>query len=97
MNQGRARTRKKSQGAVRYLLKIKNIMKKKIHLPIHQITITCSYCNQEYKTISTSSQNISNSSCSNCNPFYTGALASEMNVGAVEKFRQRAQKTKARA
>ena len=63
-------------------------MKKKIHLPVYQIIITCSYCNQQYQTLSTSSQNISNSSCSNCNSFYTGTLASEINVGAVEKFRQ---------
>ncbi|CAG8532475.1 2971_t:CDS:2, partial [Ambispora gerdemannii] len=49
---------------------------------------------QQYQTVSTSSQNISNSSCSNCSPFYTGALASEISVGAVEKFRQRAQKVK---
>ena len=69
-------------------------MKKKIHLPVYQIIITCSYCNQQYQTLSTSSQNISNSSCSNCNSFYTGTLASEINVGAVEKFRQRAQKVK---
>ena len=69
-------------------------MKKKIHLPLHQIVISCSYCNQEYQTVSTSSQNISNSSCSNCNPFYTGTLASEINVGAVEKFRRRVQKAK---
>ena len=71
-------------------------MKKKIHLPIYQIVITCLYCNQQYHTVSTSSQNISNNSCSNCNPFYTGALASEVNIGAVEKFRQRAQKVKSK-
>jgi len=69
-------------------------MKKKIHLPIHQIIVTCLYCSQQYQIVSTSSQNISNSSCSNCNSFYTGALASEVNVGAVEKYRQRAQKVK---
>jgi ribosomal protein L31 len=69
-------------------------MKKKIHLPLHQIVISCSYCDQQYQTVSTSSQNLSNSSCSNCNSFYTGTLASEVNVGAVEKFRQRVQKTK---
>ncbi|CAG8613662.1 7650_t:CDS:2 [Ambispora leptoticha] len=49
---------------------------------------------KQYQTVSTSSQDISNSSCSNCNPFYTGTLASEINVGAVEKFRQRVQKVK---
>jgi len=68
--------------------------KKKIHLPLHQIVITCSYCDQQYQTVSTSSQNLFNSSCSNCNSFYAGTLASEVNVGAVEKFRQRVQKTK---
>ena len=71
-------------------------MKKKIHLPLHQIIITCSYCNQQYQTVSTSNQNISSSSCSNCNPFYTGTLASEINVGAVEKYRQREQGVKAK-
>ena len=71
-------------------------MKKKIHLPLHQIIITCSYCNRQYQTVSTSSQNLSNSSCSNCNPFYTGTLASEMNVGAIEKFRQRVERTRAK-
>jgi large subunit ribosomal protein L31 len=69
-------------------------MKKKIHLSTHSIAINCLYCNKQYQTVSTSSQNISTSSCSNCNPFYTGALVSEINVGAVEKFRQRQKKTK---
>ncbi|MCE8167795.1 MAG: 50S ribosomal protein L31 [Candidatus Moeniiplasma glomeromycotorum] len=69
-------------------------MKKKVHLPVQQIIIACSYCNQQYQTISTSTKNISISSCSNCNPFYTGTLASEVNVGAVEKYRQRAKKVK---
>jgi len=69
-------------------------MKKKIHLPIHQVIITCSYCDKQYQITSTSSQNISNTSCSNCNPFYSGTLASQINVGAVEKFRRREQKVK---
>jgi large subunit ribosomal protein L31 len=69
-------------------------MKKKIHLPVYQIIITCLYCNQQYQTFFTSSKNISVNSCSNCNPFYAGTLASEVNIGAVEKFRQRAQKVK---
>ncbi|MDR1670526.1 MAG: 50S ribosomal protein L31 [Spiroplasmataceae bacterium] len=67
-------------------------MQEKIHLPIHNILISCLYCNKQYQTVSTSSQNISTSTCSNCNPFYTGALVSEINVGAVEKYRQRMQK-----
>ena len=67
---------------------------KKTHLPTHEIIIDCISCNQEYQTTSTSSQNLKVESCSNCNPFYTGSSASEIKVGAVEKFRQRVQKTK---
>ena len=63
--------------------------KKNVHLPIHQIIFHCISCNKEYQTISASSQNIRIESCSNCNSFYTGASASEIKVGAVEKFRQR--------
>ena len=69
-------------------------MKKKLHLPVYQTIYNCISCNQEYQTFSTSSQNIRIGNCSNCNPFYTGTSASEIKVGAVEKFRQRAQKVK---
>ena len=69
---------------------------KKTHLPTHEIIVGCISCNQEYQTTSTSSQNIKVESCSNCNPFYTGSSAGEIKVGAVEKFRQRVQKTKDR-
>ncbi|CAJ0634153.1 15233_t:CDS:2, partial [Entrophospora sp. SA101] len=61
-----------------FLVKVRAANKKKIY--------------QEYQTTSTSAQNIRTTSCSKCNPFYTGASASEMKVGAVEKYRQRAQK-----
>jgi len=71
-------------------------MKKKIHLPIHQIVITCLYCEKQYQSASTSSQNISCSSCSSCNPFYTGTSAGVRVVGAVEKFRQRVEKFRQR-
>lgn len=64
------------------------------HLPIYQTVYHCISCNQEYQTISTSNENIRIESCSNCNSFYTGASASESKVGAVEKFRQRAQRVK---
>ncbi|WNE40965.1 MAG: 50S ribosomal protein L31 [Mycoplasmataceae bacterium] len=69
-------------------------MKKNIHLPIHSIIINCLYCNKQYQISSISSQNISTSTCSGCNPFYTGTLVSQINVGAVEKYRQREQKAK---
>jgi len=69
-------------------------MKKKIHLPTHQIIYHCISCEQKYQTASPSNQDITVANCSNCNTFYTGASASEIKVGAVEKFRQRAQKVK---
>lgn len=72
-------------------------MKKKIHLSNHQINYHCISCEWKYQTISTSNQDIRTESCSACNHFYTGASASEIKVGAVEKFRQRAQKVKAQS
>lgn len=69
-------------------------MKKKLHLAIHQIIFHCIACSQEFQTFSTSSENIRIGNCSNCSPFYTGASASEVKVGEVEKFRQRAQKVR---
>jgi ribosomal protein L31 len=69
-------------------------MKEKIHSPIHQIKIICISCNQDFQTFSVSPENIRVGSCRNCDSFYTGAAASEVKVGEVEKFRQRAQKVK---
>lgn len=71
-------------------------MKKNIHLPLHQISYHCNYCNQKFLTTSTSTQDIRTGPCSNCNSFYTGVAASETKVGAVEKFRQRNKKVKAK-
>jgi len=72
-------------------------MKKKIIYT--QITYHCIHCEQRYQTTSNSKQDkdVRIMSCSGCNPFYTGASASEIKVGAVEKYRQRAQKVKPRA
>jgi len=69
-------------------------MRKRFHFPVHQIIFHCISCNQEFQTFSTSSEAVRIGNCSNCNPFYTGAAASEVKVGEVEKFRQRAQKVK---
>jgi len=69
-------------------------MKKKIHFPIHQIIFHCIACSQEFQTFSPSLESVRVGSCSNCSPFYTGAAASEVKVGEVEKFRQRAQRVK---
>jgi len=65
-------------------------MKEKIHSPIHQTKFVCNSCSQEFQTFSVSSENIIRvGSCKNCNSFYTGAAASEVKVGEVEKFRLR--------
>ena len=70
-------------------------MKKNTHLPLHQIIYYCVSCDQEYQTVSTSAKNIrTEPSCGKCSPFYTGTSASEVKLGAVEKFRRRAQKVK---
>ena len=72
-------------------------MKKNTHLPLHQISYYCNYCNQKFSTVSTSNQDVRTGPCSNCHSFYTGAAASETKVGAVEKFRQRNKKVKAKS
>lgn len=59
-----------------------------IHLPTHSITCSC-VCGAKFETISASPQSFSLSSCSQCNPFYTGAPVQEIKVGAVAKFRQK--------
>lgn len=58
------------------------------HLPTHSITYNC-VCGAKFETVSASHQNFSVSSCSQCNPFYTGAPAQEARVGAVARFRQK--------
>jgi ribosomal protein L31 len=57
-------------------------------LPTHPVTYNC-VCGAKFETISTSSQNFSVSSCSQCSSFYTGVAAQEIKVGAVAKFRQK--------
>jgi ribosomal protein L31 len=69
-------------------------MKKKIHLPLTVIHFQCLSCNQEYQTVSTSTRDIKIESCGNC--VYPGAATSAAKRGAVEKFRQRAQKVKSK-
>ena len=69
-------------------------MKKNVHCPANQIIFHCIACSQEFQSFSVSSENVRIGHCSNCSSFYTGAAASEVKVGEVEKFRQRAQKVK---
>ncbi|CAG8468848.1 17457_t:CDS:2 [Racocetra fulgida] len=49
-------------------------------------------CNQQYQTVSTVTNEIKIDSCRNC--VYPGASIGLAKKGAVEKFRQRAQKVK---
>jgi large subunit ribosomal protein L31 len=58
------------------------------HLPTYSITCCC-VCGTKFETTSASPQSFSVSSCSQCNPFYTGVAAQEIRVGAVAKFRQK--------
>ncbi|MCE8162841.1 MAG: 50S ribosomal protein L31 [Candidatus Moeniiplasma glomeromycotorum] len=57
-------------------------------LTIHSITYNC-VCGTKFETVSTSLRTFSTSSCSQCNPFYTGAPAQEVRIGAVAKFREK--------
>jgi len=54
----------------------------------HFITYSC-ICGAKFETVSSSAQNFSTSGCSQCNPFYTGAPAQEIRIGAVAKFREK--------
>ncbi|CAI2162209.1 12444_t:CDS:2 [Funneliformis geosporum] len=49
---------------------------------------------QKYQTFSMSAKNTQIPNCGNCNPFYTGTSGGDIRVGAVEKYRQRANKVK---
>lgn len=69
-------------------------MPKKNQSPLYQINFHCFSCQQDYQTVSTSAQDIKVASCGNC--VYPGASASEVKVGAVEKFRQRMKKVQAK-
>ena len=54
----------------------------------HSTTYNC-VCGSKFETVATSAQNFSVTSCSQCNPFYTGSSVQEVRVGAVAKFRQK--------
>ena len=59
-------------------------MKKKLHLPTHPIVYRCISCQSEYQTVSVATEDTI-PTCQNCSPFYSGADASEIKSGAVEK------------
>jgi len=59
-------------------------MKKGIHPPYHQTTVTCA-CGETFVTGSTR-QNIRVEICSKCHPFYTGQRKFIDAEGRVQKF-----------
>lgn len=69
-------------------------------ITINKINFRCISCNQNYSTQMAISKGESLektiNSCSQCNPIYTGASASTIKTGSVEKFHERAAKTKAK-
>jgi len=87
-------------------------MKKDKHLLTCKTIYSCVTCGQEFEDESCVDKKeydeimknekikiikMAGSGCSNCESFYTGASESERNVGPVEKFRQRMQKTAKRS
>ncbi|CAG8467412.1 395_t:CDS:2 [Gigaspora margarita] len=66
-------------------------MKEELKEKEKKINFRCLSCNQEYQTVSTLTSDAKVESCGNC--VYPGASTSQARKGAVEKFRQRAQKS----
>lgn len=65
------------------------LMKKDIHPPYEETTVTCA-CGNTFKTRSTQKdRNIKVEICSNCHPFYTGKKKLVNTGGQVDKFKKR--------
>lgn len=62
-------------------------MKKEIHPPYHQATITCA-CGNVFTTGATMKQ-IDVEICNVCHPFYTGKVKLVDATGRVEKFKRK--------
>lgn len=65
-------------------------MKKGIHPPLHQITVTCA-CGATFKTLSTR-KDYRVDVCSQCHPFFTGKQKLVDMTGKVEKFQRKYRK-----
>ena len=65
-------------------------MKKDIHPPYAEVTVTCS-CGYTFKTRSTLCRDIHVEVCSQCHPFFTGKQKIVDTAGRVDKFRRRYQ------
>lgn len=62
-------------------------MKKDIHPPYHQCTVTCG-CGNSFVTGSTK-EKITVEICSGCHPFFTGTQKFVDTAGRVEKFQKK--------
>ncbi len=67
-------------------------MKKDIHPPYTEVTVTCS-CGYSFKTRSTLGRDIQIEVCSQCHPFFTGKQKIVDTAGRVDQFRRRYQRS----
>jgi large subunit ribosomal protein L31 len=70
-------------------------MKKEIHPPYVECTVTCA-CGNRFVTRATVSE-LRVSVCSECHPFYTGKQKFVDEAGRIERFQRRYQKVKEKA
>jgi len=68
------------------------IVKKNTHPEIHEVTVTCT-CGSSFKMSSTS-QDIRTTLCSQCHPFFTGEQKFVDTMGRIEKFEKKFKKFK---
>ena len=71
-------------------------MKKDIHPTYNEVAVTCS-CGNKFTTRSTLTKPLHIEVCSDCHPFYTGTQKIVDTAGRVEKFRQKYNKSVAKA
>jgi len=71
-------------------------MKASIHPDYKDVAVTCS-CGNKFTTRSTLSKPLHIEVCSECHPFYTGTQKIVDTAGRVEKFRQKYNKSGAKA
>lgn len=70
-------------------------MKQDTHPTLHQATVKCTGCGNEFQTLSVLEE-ITVSICSNCHPFFTGAKRLVDTEGRIKKFERRYQQAEAK-
>ncbi|UUM20204.1 50S ribosomal protein L31 [Mycoplasma sp. 2045] len=66
-------------------------MKKDIHLPYHEVNVTCSTCHKVFQFKSVR-PNFTVDVCSGCHPVYTGSRAQVKATGRIDRFNKRLEK-----